>query len=40
MTDADNANDLAILANTTAQAESRLHCLEQAAEGTGFYVNT
>ena len=39
MTDADKADDLALLINTPAQAESLLHNLERA---TGFimrYVN-
>ena len=37
ITDADYANDIAILAN--AQAETLLHSLEKAAPGTGFHVN-
>ena len=40
MTDADNADDQALLANTPAQAESLLHSLKQAARCTGLYVNT
>ena len=36
MTDAD---DLALLTNIPAQAESLLHNLVQATEGIGFYVN-
>ena len=39
MTGADVVNDLAFLANTTAQAESLLHSLKQAARGIGLYVN-
>ena len=37
--DADYANELALLVNTPAQAESQLHSLEQAAEGIGLYMN-
>ena len=33
------ADDLAILANTLAQAETLLHSLEQAAAGIGLHVN-
>ena len=36
--DADYANDIALLANTSAQAESLLHSLEQAAVGIGLHV--
>ena len=39
ITDADYADDIAILANTPGQAETLLHCLERAAAGTGLYVN-
>ena len=39
ITDADYANDIAILANTTDQAETLLHSLERAAAGIGLYVN-
>ena len=39
ITDTDYANDIAILANAPAQAETLLHNLEQAAEGIGFHVN-
>ena len=40
MTDADSADDLTILANTSAQAKSRLHSKEQAAAGNiDLYVN-
>ena len=38
-TDADYADDLAILANASAQAETQLHCLERAATGFGLHVN-
>ena len=39
ITDADNADDIAILANTPDQAETLLHSLERAAAGIGLYVN-
>ena len=39
ITDADYADDIALLANTPAQAETLLHSLEQAAAGIGFHVN-
>ena len=39
MTDADNVDNLVLLANTPAQAKSLLHNLEQAAGGIGFYLN-
>ena len=39
MTDADYANDLVLLANTPAQAESLLHSLEQAGGGIGLHMN-
>ena len=39
MTDANYVDDLALLTNTPAQAESQLHSIEQAAEGTDFHVN-
>ena len=38
-TDADYADDIAILANAPAQAETRLHSLERAAAGFGYHVN-
>ena len=38
--DADYADDIALLANTPAQAETLLHSLEQAASGIGLHVNT
>ena len=39
ITDADFADDIALLANTLAQAETLLHSLERAAAGIGLYVN-
>ena len=39
ITDADYADDIAILANTPNQAETLLHSLEGAAAGMGLYVN-
>ena len=39
ITDADYADDIAILANTPNQAETLLHSLERAAGGIGLYVN-
>ena len=39
ITDANYADDIAILANTPNQAETRLHSLERAAAGIGLYVN-
>ena len=33
-------DDIALLVNTPAQAETLLHGLEQAAAGIGLYVNT
>ena len=40
ITDADNADDIALLANTSAQAETLLHSLEQAAAGISLHVNS
>ena len=37
--DADYADDIVLLANTPAQAETLVHSLEQAAAGIGLYVN-
>ena len=37
--DADYVNDIAILVNTPAQAETLLHSLERAAPGIGLHVN-
>ena len=37
--DADYADDIAILANTSAQAETLLHSVERAARGIGHHVN-
>ena len=39
ITDADYADDSAIVANTPNQAETLLHSLERAAAGRGLYVN-
>ena len=39
ITDADYADDIAILANTPNQAETLLHSLEQAAAGISLHVN-
>ena len=39
ITDADYANDIAILANLPNQAETLLHSLEQAAAGICLHVN-
>ena len=39
ITDADHADDIAILANTPDQAETLLHSLERAAASIGLYVN-
>ena len=39
ITDADYADDIAILANAPAQAETLLHSLEQAAAGISLHVN-
>ena len=38
ITDTDYADDIAFLANTTAQAESLLHRLEWVAGGIGLHV--
>ena len=39
ITDADYADDIALLANTPNQAETLLHSLEQATTGIGLHVN-
>ena len=39
ITDTDYANDIAILVNTPAQAETLLHSLERATAGIGLHVN-
>ena len=39
ITDADYADDIAILVNTPNQAETLLHSLERAAAGIGLHVN-
>ena len=38
-TDADDADGIALLANTPTQSESQLHSLEKAAGGIGLHVN-
>ena len=38
-TDMDSTDDTVLLANTSAQAKSRLHRLEKAADNIGLYVN-
>ena len=40
ITDADNADDIELLANTSAQAEFLLHNLEQTSGGIGLDMNT
>ena len=40
MTDADYADDLVLLANTPAQAESLLYSKKQTTKSIGFYVNS
>ena len=40
MTNTDYADDLMLFANTSAQAKSLLHSLEQAAGGNGLNKNT
>ena len=40
ITDADYADDITLLANAPAQAETLLHSLERAAEGIGLHVKT
>ena len=39
ITDADYADDIALLVNTSAQAETLQHSLERAAAGIGLHVN-
>ena len=39
ITDADYADDITLLANTPAQADSQLHSQERAAASTGLHVN-
>ena len=39
ITDGDLADDIALLANISAQAESLLHSLERAAAGIGLHLN-
>ena len=40
ITDADYTDDIALLTNTPARAESLLHSLERVAGGIGLHVNT
>ena len=40
ITDAGNADDIALLASKRTQAETLLHNLERAAAGIGLHVNT
>ena len=40
ITDADYTNDIMLLANTSTQAETLQHILEQTASGIGLHVNT
>ena len=40
ITDADYADDIALLANTPNRAETLLHSLERPAAGIGLYVNS
>ena len=39
ITDADDTDDIALLANALAKAETLLHSLERAAAGIGLHVN-
>ena len=39
ITEADHADDIALLANTPAQAETLQHSLEKAAASIGLHVN-
>ena len=39
ITDADNADDIALLTNTPAQAETLLQSQEWAAAGIGLHIN-
>ena len=39
ITDADYADDIAILSNAPAQVETLLHSLERATAGIGLHVN-
>ena len=40
ITDIDDADDIALLENTSKQAESLLQCLEQAGRSFSFHINT
>ena len=39
ITDADNSDDIALLANTPVEAQNLLHSLEREATGIGLHVN-
>ena len=39
ITDADYADDIALLANTPTQAKTQLHKMERAAADVGLHVN-
>ena len=39
ITDTDYADDIALLANTPAQAEAKLHSMKRAAGDIGLHVN-
>ena len=39
ITDADYADDIAILANTSSQAKALLHCMERATAAIGLHAN-
>ena len=39
ITNTDYADDIALLENSSAQAESQLHCLKWATGGIGLHVN-
>ena len=39
ITDADNTDDIALLANASTEAETLLHSLERAAASIGFHIN-
>ena len=40
ITDADYIDDIALQVKTAAQTDILLHCLERAAAGIGFPINT
>ena len=37
--DADYTHDIGLLANTPAEAETLLQCMERAAAGIGLHIN-